>query len=190
MLQPPAQQQQQVQAPVLQPPAQQQQAAPAYPVNVPVQLATKFINGIAAMWGKPAVSGIMNNRTPLRLFTAPGTLQTCVATNCSFKIVPNSDGSVSIQAADGSGVLAMWGKRVGTSAAASQGLFMYNGPYATCAPDGCSFMVVPAPNGGFTIAAKDGTGYVAVRTPVVDGADMYMDADSSRAAVFDFPSAA
>ena len=94
--------------------------------------------------------------------------------------------AVQLKRVDGSGVLAMWGKRVGVPAAATEGLFMFKGSYAACAADGCSFRIEPSGDGqGYLIAAADGTGYVGVRAPT-NGADLFMSANKSDAAVFSF----
>lgn len=179
--------------PVPMPPPPPPPSAAVVPLNTRVQIQRADVpsgmpTSIAAMWDKPRISGTMNNQTPLRAFV--GTFDKCAYTNCAFKIVPNPDGSVSIQAADDSGVLAMWGKRIGTNASASMGLFMFNGTFDKCAADGCSFKIEPSSPGAadFVISAADGTGYVAVDT-YVNGSAMSMTSNRQMATRFVFPAA-
>jgi hypothetical protein len=161
------------------------------PMNIPIQLK-RIDGGIAAMWDKPARFGTMNNKTPLRLFTNPGTYESCVITNCAFKFISLGGGNVNIESGDNSGILTMWEKsRRDNDASKSTGLFMYNKCCGPCERDDCKFKIIVQirnHNSGFIIASSDETGYIALRG-TENGSDFYMDSNINSAVVFTFPNA-
>ena len=114
-----------------------------------------------AIWGMTA-NGLAN-QNPVNMFQ--GMYSSCAGFDCAFRFVDQGNETYSIETADGSGRLAMWGKTANGGLQNKNPVFIYKGSQGTCAGVGtsqdCAFRLLPNPNGTWRLEAGDSSGRLA-----------------------------
>ena len=129
-------------------------------------MITDALGYFQMIWGMDATGNNMQASLAMYQVAEPN-CQGTAAGHCTFRFVPQNVGAglFSIETADGSGRMDMWGKTAQGGLKNGNPVYMYTGLQATCPGDGttkdCLFKVVATDRGTWRIEAGDCSGRLA-----------------------------